>query len=103
MVDKITNNNQSLDKLKNRVYEVSLADLTGNEDMANRKIKFKCIGYENGACSTGFYGMELTRDKICSLVRKWQTIIDSFVDIKTRDGFFLRIFVIAFSKKKKNK
>mmetsp|Transcript_43669 Transcript_43669/g.103194 ORF Transcript_43669/g.103194 Transcript_43669/m.103194 type:complete len:157 (+) Transcript_43669:16-486(+) len=103
LVDKITNTNQSLEKLKNRVYEISLAELNGNEDMANRKIKFKCSSFENGNCLTRFNGMELTRDKICSLVRKWQTIIDSFVDIKTRDGFFLRIFIIAFSKKKKKK
>mmetsp|Transcript_51564 Transcript_51564/g.104967 ORF Transcript_51564/g.104967 Transcript_51564/m.104967 type:complete len:179 (+) Transcript_51564:205-741(+) len=101
MVDKITPSNHSVEKLKNRVYEVSVADLSRNEDLAYRKLKFKCNDYQNGSCLTGFYGMELTRDKLCSLVRKWQTIIDSFVDIKTKDGYFLRIFVIAFSRRKR--
>mmetsp|Transcript_25807 Transcript_25807/g.51757 ORF Transcript_25807/g.51757 Transcript_25807/m.51757 type:complete len:151 (-) Transcript_25807:3738-4190(-) len=101
LIDKSNSIKNSVEKIKTKVLEISLADLKLNEDLANKKIKLKCNSFEKGNCSTTFFGMELTRDKMCSLVRKWQTIIDSFIDVKTRDGFFLRIFVIAFSKKKK--
>ena len=46
--------------------------------------------------------METSRDKFCSFIRKWQTMIEVNSDIKTKDGFFLRVFVVAFSRKRKN-
>ncbi len=45
-------------------------------------------------------GMDFTTDKLRSLVKKWQTLIEAAVDIKTTDGYFLRVFCIAFTKKR---
>ena len=44
--------------------------------------------------------MDFTADKLRSLVRKWQTLIEAHVDIKTTDGYLLRMFCIGFTKKR---
>merc|ERR1719194_122963 len=44
--------------------------------------------------------MTLTRDKECSLIRKWHTLIEAHVDVKTTDGYMVRLFVIAFTKRR---
>ena len=42
--------------------------------------------------------MDLTHDKMCSLVKKWQTMTEAHVDVKTTDGYFLHLFCVGFSK-----
>merc|ERR1711948_194484 len=40
------------------------------------------------------------RDKQCSLVKKFQAIIEAHVDVKTTDGYLVRMFVIAFTRRR---
>jgi small subunit ribosomal protein S3Ae len=90
------------DSLKGRVVSVSLADLNKDEDQAYRVMKLKIEDVQGKACLTNFHGMDFTTDKLRSLVRKWQTLIEAHVDVKTTDGYFLRLFAIAFTKKRPN-
>jgi hypothetical protein len=46
--------------------------------------------------------MDFTTDKLRSLVRKWQTLIEAHCDVQTTDGYRMRLFCIAFTKKRQN-
>lgn len=46
--------------------------------------------------------MDFTSDKLRSLVRKWQTLIEAHIDVKTTDGYLVRLFTIGFTKKRPN-
>ena len=87
--------------LKNRVFEVSLADLQNDQDAERSFRKFKLIAEEVQGRNvlTNFNGMVLTTDKLKSMVKKWSTLIEASVDCKTTDGYLLRMFVIGFTNK----
>jgi len=89
------------DGLKGRVYEVSLGDLN-NDDVEFRKFRLICEDVQGRHCLTNFHGMDFTRDKLSSMVKKWQTLIEGHVDVKTTDGYLLRMFCIAFTKRQPN-
>ena len=36
------------------------------------------------------------------MVKKWQTLIEAFADIKTTDGYLLRLFLIGFTRRRPN-
>lgn len=90
------------DGLKGRVFEVSLADLNKDEEQTYRKMKLRCDEVQETSVLTNFHGMDFTSDKIRSLVRKWQTLIEAQIDVKTTDGYLLRLFCIAFTKRRPN-
>jgi len=90
------------DALKGRVFEVSLADLNKDEDHAFRKIKLRVDEVQGRNLLTNFHGMDFTSDKLRSLVKKWQSLIEAHVDVKTTDGYLLRLFAIAFTKRRPN-
>jgi ribosomal protein S3AE len=46
--------------------------------------------------------MDFTTDKLRSLVKKWQTLIEAHVDVKTTDNYMLRLFCIGFTKRRPN-
>lgn len=89
------------DGLKGRVFEMAQADLNQDE-VAYRKFKLICEDVQGKNCMTNFHGMTMTTDKLRSLVKKWQTCIEAHVDVKTTDGYLLRIFAIGFTRRRPN-
>jgi len=91
------------ESLKGRVFEICLSDLHGGDEAQGyRKIKLVCEDVQGYNVLTNFHGMDMTRDKLCSLIRKWQTLIEAHVDVRTTDGYVLRLFCIGFTKKQAN-
>ena len=88
------------DYLKGRIVEISLADLNKDEEQGFRKIKLRIDEVQGKNCLTNFHGMDFTSDKLRSLVRKWQSLIEAHVDVKTTDGYLVRMFAIAFTKRR---
>lgn len=90
------------DGLKGRVVELSLADLNDNESLSYRKIKLCVEDVQGYNCLLNFHGMDMTRDKLCSLIKKKQTIVEASVDCRTTDGYIVRMFCIAFTRQQDN-
>ncbi|KAM0791154.1 ribosomal 40S subunit protein S1B [Microbotryomycetes sp. NB124-2] len=90
------------DSLKGRVIELSLGDLNKDSEDTFRKMKLRVDEVQGKNCLTNFYGMDFTSDKLRSLVRKWQTLIEAHIEVKTTDGYLLRLFAIGFTKKRPN-
>jgi small subunit ribosomal protein S3Ae len=90
------------DSLKGRILELSLADLNKDDENTFRKIKLRVDEVQGKNCLTNFHGMDFTSDKLRSLVRKWQTLVEAQCEVKTTDGYLLRLFAIGFTKKRPN-
>ena len=90
------------DSLKGRIFELSLGDLNKDDEQTFRKIQLRVDDIQGKNCLTNFHGMDFTSDKLRSLVRKWQTLIEAQVDVKTTDGYLVRIFTIGFTKRRPN-
>jgi small subunit ribosomal protein S3Ae len=88
--------------LKGRVVETSLGDLNKNESLAWCKFKLRIDDVVDKNCLTNFHGMVMTSDKHRSLIRKWQSLIEANVDVRTTDGYLLRLFAIGFTARRAN-
>lgn len=102
LVNRSQGMKNAADGLKGRVIELSLADLNKDDEQSFRKIKLRIDEVNGKNCLTNFHGMDFTSDKLRSLVRKWQTLIEAHVDVKTTDGYLLRLFTIGFTKKRQS-
>ena len=102
LVNRTTGLKNANDALKGRIFEVSLADLQNDEDHAFRKVKLRVDEVQGKNCLTNFHGLDFTSDKLRSLVRKWQSLIEANVTVKTTDDYLIRLFAIAFTKRRPN-
>eukprot|EP00483_Globobulimina_turgida_P000529 UN00529 len=99
------NKAKSRKSLENRSFVINLGDLQNEEkknahdDLNWKKFKFITEETFGDKILTQWHGMQITRDKRCSLIRKWHSMIETFCDAKTTDGYVLRIKALAFTKR----
>lgn len=101
VVSKTAGQKMSSDGLKGRVLEMNLADLDDDE-VGNKKIRLRVDEVQGKNCLTDFHGWCYTRDNLCSMIRKGQSLIEGHCDEKTTDGFTVRMFCLAFTNKAGN-
>jgi small subunit ribosomal protein S3Ae len=82
-------------KLLMRTLEVSLYDLTKDISHLPIKLKFQIHKVDGLQAFTRFKGLELTRDYLRSLVRKGTSKVAAVAEVKTRDGWVMRVTVLA--------
>lgn len=99
-VNKTAGTKLSADSLKGRVFEVNLADLNENPQDGFRKMKYCVEEIQGRYCLSNFHGMDMTRDSVCMYIRKWQSLLECSVDVKTQDGYTIRMFCLGFTKKR---
>ena len=84
-------------KLVGRVLESTLYNITEDFSQLHVKLFFRIVKVENDKAYTTFKGHDLARDYLRSLVRRGSSRIDGIFSIATKDGYRVRIGVIALS------
>ncbi|TQS33236.1 hypothetical protein Golomagni_06426 [Golovinomyces magnicellulatus] len=102
LVNRTTGLKNANDALKGRIVEVSLADLQKDEGHSFRKFRLRIDEVQGKSCLTAFHGLDFTSDKLRSLVRKWQSLIEANVTVKTTDDYLIRLFAIGFTQRRQN-
>ena len=101
VTNKIARGKVPMDYVQGRVWEVSHGDVTKDMSHSYRIFKFRSIAAGDDVY-TQFAGMRMARDKVDSTLRKYRTMIDAQVDVKTADGFIIRLFSMGFTRKLAN-
>mgnify|MGYP006055959479 CR=1 FL=1 len=97
---KPTGTQVSSDFLKNRVAEMSLADLSHQGKDVTKRIKIQLDDIQGNACYTSFHSYELAKDKVSAIIKKRQSLIEIINELKTNDGAVFRITVYAVTIRK---
>ena len=80
-----------------RVVEATLYDITGDFSHMYLKMFFQINELDGKTAKTLFKGHEYSRDYLRSLVRRRTTKVDGLFNLKTKDGYKLRIAVSALT------
>ena len=84
-------------KLIGRVMETTLYDITGDITQVHVRLYFQIIDVKEDKALTRFKGHELSRDYIKSLVRRKSSKIQGIFNVVTKDGYHLRLTIIALT------
>ncbi|MDH5769831.1 MAG: 30S ribosomal protein S3ae [Candidatus Bathyarchaeota archaeon] len=80
-----------------RVVEKTLYEITGDFSQQHIKLYFQVTDLKGDKAETIFKGHKYSEDYLRSLVRRGSTRIDGIFDVSTKDGYKLRVSVVAFS------
>jgi len=86
--------------LMGRTTEVTVHDLTGDFSKMHIKLKFKVNEVSGLEAKTVFMGMDLTSDYVRRLTRRKKTKTDHVVDVRTKDGYLVRVKPMSIADKR---
>ena len=84
-------------KLIGRIIETTLFDLSGSFDQIHVKLNFEVYDVVGNIAKTRFIGHDFARDYLRALIRRKSTRLDGIFNVTTKDGYKLRICVIALT------
>ena len=84
-------------KVMGRVFETTLAAITGDFSQEYMKMYFQVNEIEGHTARTVFKGHEYLRDYLRSLVRRRSTKVDGHFRVYTKDGYRIKIIVTAMT------
>ena len=92
----------SAESLKNRVFETTLYDLTNDFNHTHVILKFKYTDLleASNTVKTMFWGSDFTRDYLRSLVRRTTSRIDGIFNLKTKDGYQIRVTALVLTQRR---
>jgi len=99
-VNKTIGTKLSKDGLMNRVCEVSFADISDQTPFPWKKVKMQVEEVKGSSLYTSFYGINIIRERLYNYLRKRMSLIDVVADIKTQDGYILRVLITTFTARK---
>jgi len=88
------------DFLRGRVAEISYADITANARDVAKKVTMVVDEVQGNICATSFYGFELSKEKVFAMLKKRQTLVEVYADVKCQDSVILRIFLVLTTSRK---
>ena len=91
------------DNLIGRIMEISLYDFTNSYNDASIMLQFKIVNVIGKRCNTIFWGHELTRDYIRSLIHRGATRIDGIFNFTTADGVTYRVSTFLVTRRRAKK
>ena len=86
--------------LMGRMAEATVHDLTGDFSKMHVKMKFKVVEVRGFDAHTVFVGQDLTSDYIRRLTRRKRTKTDHVIDLRTKDGYLLRVKPMSITEKR---
>ncbi len=88
------------DSLMGRTTEVTVHELTGDFSKMHIKMRFKVDDIRGLDAHTVFIGHDLTSDYVRRLTRRKRTKTDHVIDVRTKDGFLVRIKPMSITEKR---
>ena len=89
-----------VDTLYGRTVEVTVQELTQDFSKSHIKMKFQITAVDGYDAKTSFIGHELTSEYVRRLTRRKKTKTDHLVDIRTKDGFVVRIKPMSIAERR---
>jgi small subunit ribosomal protein S3Ae len=86
--------------LVGRTTEATVHDLTGDFSKMHVKIQFRISDIRGFDAHTVFTGHDLTSDYVRRLTRRKRTKTDHVVDVRTKDGYLVRVKPMSVAEKR---
>ncbi|WP_407282636.1 30S ribosomal protein S3ae [Methanolobus sp. WCC1] len=88
------------EQLIGRVVETTVGEIANDFTKHNTKLRLEINNVSGDIANTRFLGHEITTDYLRSIVKRQTSRIDANLDVKTKDGYVIRVKPICFTVKR---